>query len=99
MYYQNAKAIILVVDSHDVSRFHVIKQELFKMVEHDHLRKAVILVFANKQDLNQAMTPTDISNALSLCNLKERPWHIQGCCALTGQGLEEGMNWLVDQIS
>ena len=50
------------------------------------LRKAAVLIFANKQDLKGAMTSAEISQQLNLTSVKDHPWHIQACCALTGEG-------------
>ncbi|CAI0561259.1 unnamed protein product [Linum tenue] len=55
---------------------------------------SVILVFANKQDMKGAMTPAEVGQGLGLFELKNRKWHIQGTCALKGDGLYEGLDWL-----
>jgi len=51
-----------------------------------NLKTARILVFANKQDLKGAMSAAEISEGLSLHDIKDHDWHIQSCCALTGEG-------------
>lgn len=51
------------------------------------LRDASVLIFANKQDMKNSMTTVEISQFLTLSAIKDHPWHIQGCCALTGEGL------------
>jgi len=52
-----------------------------------HLSQAILLVYANKQDLKNAMTSSEISDALGLTSMKKTvQWHIQACCALTGDG-------------
>lgn len=51
------------------------------------LRDASVLIFANKQDMKDSMTTVEISQFLTLSAIKDHPWHIQGCCALTGEGL------------
>lgn len=50
------------------------------------LRKAAVLIFANKQDMKDCMSAAEISKYLSLSSIKDHPWHIQSCCALTGEG-------------
>ena len=50
------------------------------------LKKAGVLVFANKQDVRGAMSATEISQQLNLTSIKDHGWHIQSCCALTGEG-------------
>nr|GMC62401.1 ADP-ribosylation factor 1-like 2 [Ipomoea batatas]GMC87752.1 ADP-ribosylation factor 1-like 2 [Ipomoea batatas] len=59
---------------------------------------AVILVFANKQDLKGAMTPMEVCEGLGLYDLRNRKWHIQGTCALKGDGLYEGLDWLASTL-
>lgn len=41
-------------------------------LKEDELRDAVILVFANKQDMPNAMTAAELTNALNLNNLRNR---------------------------
>lgn len=44
------------------------------MLAEDELRDAVLLVFANKQDLPQAMTAAEITDKLNLHSLRNRNW-------------------------
>jgi len=50
-YFQNTQAIIFVVDSNDRDRIVEAREELQRMLNEDELRDAILLVFANKQDL------------------------------------------------
>ena len=43
--------------------------------------------------LFKAATPED------LAAIRDRPWHIQSASAKTGEGLQDGMEWLVEQIN
>ncbi|XP_049717099.1 putative ADP-ribosylation factor-like protein 5C isoform X3 [Elephas maximus indicus] len=79
--------IILVIDSTDRDRLLTTREELYKMLAHEALRDASVLIFANKQDVKDSMTTMEISRFLTLSAIKDHPWHIQGCCALTGEGL------------
>jgi len=81
-----------------VARFDDAKQELTKMLNEDELRDAIVLVFANKQDLPKAKTAGEITEKLGLNTLHSRKWYIQACCATTGQGLYEGLDWLSAQL-
>ena len=76
----------MVVDSTDRERLETAREELAKMLAHENLKNAVVLIFANKQDLKGAMTAAEVSEGLGLHNHKEHAWHIQACCALTGEG-------------
>ena len=60
-YYQNTQGLIFVVDSNDRDRVDDAKEELHRMLNEDELRDAVVLVFANKQDLPQAMPAAEVS--------------------------------------
>lgn len=90
---------MMVVDSTDRQRIGITKQELFSLLSHEDLGQAVVLVFANKQDLKEAMSPAEISEALSLHTIKNHDWHIQACCALTGEGLFEGLGWIAQHVT
>ena len=105
-YYQNTQGIIFVVDSNDRERIddtqgaeNGAKDELHRMLAEDELRDAVLLVFANKQDLPNAMSVNEITEKLGLSQLRNRTWYIQACCATTGDGLYEGLDWLSQTLS
>ncbi|NXG47650.1 ARL5B protein, partial [Psilopogon haemacephalus] len=97
-YYSNTEFIILVVDSIDRERLSITKEELYRMLAHEDLRKAAVLIFANKQDMKGCMTAAEISTYLTLSSIKDHPWHIQSCCALTGEGLCQGLEWMTSRI-
>ena len=61
--------------------------------QEEELKKAILVVFANKQDMEQAMTPTEVANALGLPCLKDRKWQIFKTSATKGTGLDEAMEW------
>ncbi|KAI4533517.1 hypothetical protein MG293_016536 [Ovis ammon polii] len=91
--------IILVIDSTDRDRLLTAREELYKMLAHEALRDASILIFANKQDMKDSMTIVELSQLLTLSAIKDHPWHIQGCCALTGEGLPAGLQWMQSQAT
>ena len=43
-------------------------------VDQDELRDAILLVFANKQDLPNAMSAADLTDKLGLHSLRQRNW-------------------------
>ncbi|KAF6025527.1 hypothetical protein EB796_016163 [Bugula neritina] len=97
-YFQNTQGLIFVVDSNDRERATEAKEELKRMLDEDELRDAVLLVFANKQDLPNAMSPSEITEKLGLQSLRNRSWYIQATCATNGEGLYEGLDWLSNQL-
>lgn len=64
-YFQNTQGIIFVVDSNDRDRVVEAREELQRMLNEDELRDALLLVFANKQDLPVRIGQFE-RNALSL---------------------------------
>ena len=48
-----------------------------RMLAEDELREAVLLIFANKQDLPNAMNAAEITDKLGLHSLRNRNWYIQ----------------------
>jgi len=72
---------------------------LFQAIINDpFMLNSVLLVFANKQDMRGAMTPMEVCEGLGLYDLTNRIWHIQGTCALKGDGLYEGLDWLATTL-
>ena len=98
-YFQNTQGLIFVVDSNDRERVSEAAEELGKMLNEDELRDAALLVFANKQDLPNAMTVAEITDKLGLHSLRSRKWYIQSTCATSGDGLYEGLDWLSNVLS
>ncbi|KAJ8505843.1 hypothetical protein OPV22_006729 [Ensete ventricosum] len=98
-YFQNTQGLIFVVDSNDKDRVVEARDELHRMLNEDELRDAVLLVFANKQDLPNAMNAAEITDKLGLHSLRQRHWYIQSACATTGEGLYEGLDWLSNNIA
>ncbi|XP_053425426.1 putative ADP-ribosylation factor-like protein 5C isoform X4 [Nycticebus coucang] len=91
--------IILVIDSTDRDRLLTTREELYKMLAHEALREASVLIFANKQDRKDSMSTGEISQLLTLSAIKDHSWHIQGCCALTGEGLPAGLQWMQSRVT
>lgn len=63
------------------------------------MKDALILVFANKQDLGKAMSPAEVTEKLGLHRMRDRNWYVHPSNALTGEGLFEGLNWLVQNVN
>jgi ADP-ribosylation factor-like protein 2 len=63
------------------------------------LAGATLLVFSNKQDIVGSLTAEEICNLLELNNITTHHWQIQGCSAVTGENLVEGIDWLVQDIA
>mmetsp|Transcript_84434 Transcript_84434/g.176725 ORF Transcript_84434/g.176725 Transcript_84434/m.176725 type:complete len:209 (+) Transcript_84434:149-775(+) len=97
-YFQDTDAVIFVVDSNDQENMVLAKMELFNVVLQEDLKHACLLVLANKQDIAGCKTAAEIAQDLSLQTLRTHEWQIQSCCALTGEGLQEGLEWIATRI-
>jgi ADP-ribosylation factor-like protein 3 len=97
-YYENTDALVWVVDCADEARLEETALELTQLLADAKLAKAPVLVFANKQDLATALPPDRVTVALDLHRIRDHAWQIQGCSALSGQGLDDGLKWLVQSI-
>ncbi|KAH3732043.1 ADP-ribosylation factor 1 [Pelomyxa schiedti] len=93
-YFQNTQGLLFVVDSNDRERIDEARDVLQRMMAEDELRDAILIVFANKQDLPNAMPVSELSNKLGLQSMKSHKWFIQSTCATSGDGLYEGLEWL-----
>ena len=100
-FYRGVDGIIFVVDSSDKIRMCVAKDELDAMLAHADVRhsRAPVLVFANKSDLPGALEPSDVSLLLGLPAVHELAWQIQASNALSGEGVDEGVAWLAQQLA
>lgn len=101
-YFEQTDGLIWVVDSADQVRLDLCKQELMELLHQERLAGASLLIFANKQDVAGALSSEDIARKLELGTSKQfenRHWSIQGCSAVTANGLIDGMEWIVTDIA
>ena len=109
-YFEKTDGVIWVVDSADVVRLKICREELEGLLGQEKLVGASLLVLANKQDVNGALGVEEIARVLGLDEKREvederggifgnRHVSIRGCSAVSGEGLVEGMDWMVDDIS
>ena len=101
-YFEATDGLVWVVDSADRRRLEICKAELHALLQQEKLAGASVLILANKQDLQGALSVGEIAQALGLESeafTKGRHWTIVGCSAVTGQGLEEGIGWVVKDIA
>ena len=98
-YYRGTHGLIYVVDSNDRYRIDTAREELEAILASDEMDGASLLVLANKQDLPDAMPPAEVAEKLGLHKMRGREWFIQGSNGVTGDGLYEGMDWLVKSVN
>lgn len=100
-YCKGIDGIIFVIDSADKLRFAVAKAELNDLLQLVDVKKklAPILFFANKMDMPGSQGPNEFVELLELSKMTDRNWQIMSSNALTGEGLEDGMKWLIGKLA
>ncbi len=108
--YQKVNAVIWVIDSNDRERLcdedngdnqyqmNVAQEVLHRKLADDELKDAVLLIFANKQDLPNVMDIHEILKRLKIDQIKHN-WLIHVSCGMTGDGLYEGLDWLSNTLN
>ncbi|XP_034468990.1 ADP-ribosylation factor-like protein 14 [Hippoglossus hippoglossus] len=98
-FHQDAGAVVFVVDSSDRTRLEEARRELDKTLRSEQLAGRPLILFANKQDVNGALTVTEIKDRFNLGKLCHgRDWFVQPCSASTGVGVEEAFRRVVQLV-
>ncbi|XP_047162696.1 ADP-ribosylation factor-related protein 1 [Vigna umbellata] len=95
-YYEEAHAVIFVIDAASPSRFEDAKSALEKVLRHEDLQGAPLLILANKQDLPEAVSAEELARYLDLKKLDERVYMFEAVSAYDGIGIRESAEWLVE---
>jgi ADP-ribosylation factor-like protein 2 len=99
-YFEQTDGLVWVVDSADVYRLTLCRDELSVILNQERLAGASLLILANKQDVDGALPSERIAEILQLGDARytNRHWKIIPCSAVTGDGLVDGMDWIVRDI-
>nr|QXF29018.1 Arf1c [Vischeria sp. CAUP Q 202] len=99
-YFKDNDAIIWVVDTADRDRIDEAKSELHKLLAEPMLSDSIVLVYANKADLPNAVPAGELVQRFELDTSigQRRAWYVQPSCATTGEGLFEGLDWLSSKL-
>lgn len=99
-YTRNTDGIVFVVDSVDMDRMEEARIELIQTVRNCESAGVPILVLANKQDLPGARDHAEVEKLLNLQELSatHNTWKVHSTCAVTGEGLDEGLESLYQMI-
>jgi ADP-ribosylation factor-like protein 3 len=90
----NVDVLVFVVDSADRSRLHEVARAMKFLLTNDKLSGIPMLLWANKQDLLNALTPSEIVQSLDLQLIKDRSFQVIGCSTRDKAGLEDGVDWI-----
>lgn len=77
-----------MIDCSDRKRLSETGDEFTELLADEKLNDVPIMVFANKQDLDNVLKVSEVAEAIGLVKLKDRTWQIQECSALEGTGIK-----------
>ncbi|CAD8182086.1 unnamed protein product [Paramecium octaurelia] len=95
-FYETSQALVLVVDLTDKERMEEIKEWLEYCLIDNKKNQLPLLIYANKIDLAQ-ISFNDLVSELKFEKFSNN-WHLQPCCAITREGIEDGFTWILQQI-
>ncbi|XP_050189609.1 ADP-ribosylation factor-like protein 13B isoform X2 [Myiozetetes cayanensis] len=107
-YYAESYGVIFVVDSSDVERMEETKQAMIEVLNSPKISGKPVLVLANKQDREGALSEADVIESLSLERLVNEHkclCQIEPCSAIMGYGkkidksIKKGLFWLLHIIA
>jgi ADP-ribosylation factor protein 1 len=110
-YHLNTQGLIFVIDASDKDRlgegeergYYTARGLFIETLKDPDLLNTKVLIFLNKQDLSGALSVEEFKGRFRLDDLFEEnsglltphQYHIQPCCARSGEGLKEGLDWLI----
>ncbi|XP_023332242.1 ADP-ribosylation factor 2 [Eurytemora carolleeae] len=97
-YYEEVEAVVYVVDSSDKNRMEESKLLLESILRHELLYNCTLLVLNNKDDRLGTCSNEEVASQLGLNQFNDRDLTIQSTCALRGEGVWEGLDWLAKNI-
>ena len=97
-YYSGVNAVIFVIDSNDKDRYHEMMDEILMLYNEDELKNLPFLFYANKCDMPYKIGFSKIYNDLNNI-IKHKKFHLIYSNSLTGEGLNEGLDWLNKTLS
>lgn len=107
-YYAESYGVIFVVDSSDIERMEETKQAMTEVLNSPKISGKPVLVLANKQDREGALSEADVIESLSLEKLVNEHkclCQIEPCSAVMGCGkkidksIKKGLYWLLHIIA
>ena len=85
-YFEKTDGLVFVVDSSDDGRLEETTSVFKDLLNEPKLAKVPFLIFANKQDIQDALQPNEIMDKMELSTIVNRKWSINACVATTGAG-------------
>lgn len=101
-YVRSVEGLLFVIDSSDPERLEEARIELQRITRISDVASIPVLIIANKQDLMDVMSPSELEQTLGLNELRTaggtRSAAIVPACAITGEGLDLALDKLYSMI-
>lgn len=100
-YFESTDGLIWVVDSNDIDRLMICKSELHMLLQEERLAGASLLILMNKIDIPTSLSSEKLEEILDIDKIRQGRRHVRlcPCSAKTGDGLLNGMEWMVTDVS
>lgn len=93
-YYEGTNAIIFIIDSSDVNRIDLAKEELHNLLMEPKLEDSILAIVANKIDM-EVLTHEQVEEKMEIEEYKKtRTIKCFPAIGISGQGLSEMLDWV-----
>eukprot|EP00118_Oscarella_pearsei_P007696 m.38361 g.38361 ORF g.38361 m.38361 type:complete len:202 (+) comp32568_c0_seq2:41-646(+) len=99
-YYEECHAVIYVIDSTDRERMQESCIAFNSVIEDDSLVAAPLLILANKQDVQGALSVEEIKRYFQDCagKIQKRDCTVMSLSAINGEGVQKSVEWLLSCV-
>lgn len=99
-YYSESHGVIYIIDSSDRGHIPESKDTFDSVISSENLSGVPLLVLANKQDVPECMGVREVKPIFNQNAhlIGRRDCMVMPISALTGEGVDEGIRWLVDCV-
>lgn len=98
-HYKDCDAIIFVIDSSDRYIVPLLQEQLHRLIDKIEVRDIPVLFLANKQDHEGSVPLLQLQQTLGISEIfKHKTWNMVNTDALTGEGLNEALDWLAHKL-
>ena len=92
-------AIVFVIDGTDIGKFPRVQQLLFEILDLTATQETPIAILNNKIDKTECKRQPEIQNLLNLSKINRTHWQIFDVSAISGQGLDLAINWIITEFA
>lgn len=104
-YFSECHGVIYVIDSADKNRITETRESFESVMRSETVAGVPLLLVANKQDIEESLPLSKVKQEIfgdtdesSSDLIFGREFHAIGTSALTGEGIDDSINWMVNAI-